>query len=130
MGERGSPLAILSTCGPCSCPSGCKLTGYFLGSGPWPLEPRAKVSTQEELSFLTSPLTCTIWGWGGGKPLKEYNLLERNVLSNTNVNMIHAISAARLLYVPNSETRAGGSYLSSIPEGDPELGLVLLQHLK
>lgn len=33
-------------------------------------------------------------------------------------------------YVPNSETQAGDSYLSSIAEGDPELGLVLLQHLK
>lgn len=59
MGE-GQSLAILSTCGSCSCSSGCKLTGDFLGPGPWPLEPRAKISIQEELSFLTSPLTCTM----------------------------------------------------------------------
>ena len=63
-------------------------------------------TTRDVPSFLISPLTLTVGmevggeARGGGKPLKGYNLLERNALSNTNVNMIHAIPAARLLLFP------------------------------
>lgn len=123
---------LLGSCAPCSCPSGCK----HAGPTPCPLESRTKVPIHEEPSvlFSLSHLDC---GDGGrkrvrkkGEALEGYNLLERNVLSNTNVNMIYATPAARLFYFPDSETPAGGSYLSSIPEGDPDQSLVLLQHLK
>lgn len=53
--------------------------------------------------------------------------------TNTNINTIYATSTARLLEIkdfPDSETQPQGSYLSFIPEGDPDQGLVLLQHLK
>lgn len=108
----------------------------FLGPRPCPLKPKTEVPIYEEANILISALTRTVAMEAGrarrrrGSP---WMFLLGEKCTNTNINTIYATSTARLLEIkdfPDSETQPRGSYLSFIPEGDPDQGLVLLQHLK
>lgn len=119
----GAPLFFLpGPCDPHSWNSECKHTGASLGLDFGP----QSLSTESQ-GFIAPP-TLTVGmeaereAEGKGKPLKGWSLLGRNVLSNTNVNMIYATSTARLLLFPWLGNTGRGSCLSSIPEGDRDPG--------
>lgn len=128
----GPPLFFLpGSCGPHSCPAGYKHTGVGggvgrrMGGGNSPSPRPGPWSPFRKNQGFWSHLSPWLWGWrqtGKGEDLKGNTLLGRNVLSNTNVNMIYATPTDRLLlFLWLGNTGWGGGlgvyYLSSIPGG-------------